>query len=301
MFFWHCPLVLLALNAILPLIELTLASEEAPLQALLHASGGPPPAPPIDNPIAAACENYTFPHVTCVRRYGSVIRGDFLRKVRNVIGDTDTYSSTAMPEDPSFKYVANATFLIFEEERAREILGKTPALEFMFSLTEDAHEAPVYVPLTNELYFSRLHYHYLPQLVVDLNNDPPTLSEKLADPPVYAATGARYRNGLIYFATIGGHEPLWNSYSFRPSIVTLNVTSGKSETLLNNYFGYYFNGIDDLDIDYAGNVWFTDDSNPYPGIQGGLENVSDYLTCRLRSAMSRQYRSSSDQHGGVPL
>lgn len=302
MFSWDCSLSLLVLTGLLPLSVHTLAFEKAPHQAPLHANAneGPPIAPPIDNPISATCRGYDFPHVLCVRRYGSVIRGDFVRKVRNVIGDTDTYSSTSMPEDPSFHHVANATFLIFNEERGREILGKAPALDFMFSLSDDAHEAPVYVPLTNELYLSRLHHHFLPQLVVNLNNDPPTISEKIADPPIYAATGARYRNGLIYYATIGGHEALWN-YSFRPSVVTLNVTSGKSETLLNNYYGYYFNGIDDLDLDDAGNIWFTDDSNPYSAGQKGENNFSDHLPHRLRSTMSRQYRGSSNQHGGVPL
>lgn len=284
MFSWGCSLLLLSLIAILPFSELTLAFENAPLQVPLHASEGPPPAPPFDNPIAAACSGYAFPYVICVRRYGSLIRGDFKRKVRRVRGDTDTYQSTSMPGDPSFKYVANATFLIFDEARGREILGKTPTLDFMFSLESDAHEAPVYVPLTNELYFSRLHHHFLPQLVVDLNNDPPTISEKIAFPPIYAATGARYRNGLIYYATIGGHEALSN-YSFRPSIVTLNVTSGKSETLLNNYYGYYFNGVDDLDIDYAGHIWFTDDSNP--DSRSNIEdcNFSDHLPRRLRSTL----------------
>lgn len=274
MFSWDCSLLLLVLTATLPLIKFSLAFENAPHQAPLHTSEGPPQVPPIDRAIATACNDYAFPHVLCVRRYGAFIYGGFERKVRNVIGDTDTYKSTSMPEDPSFQYVANATFLIFDEERGREILGKTPALEFMFSLDDDAHEAPVYVPLTNELYFSRLHYHFLPQLVVDLNNDPPTLSEKTADPPIYAATGARYRSGLIYYATIGGHGALWN-YSFHPSIVTLNVTSGKSETLLNNYYGYYFNGIDDLDIDNAGHIWFTDDSNSYSGSRLGDYNFSD--------------------------
>lgn len=293
--------MLLALTATLSFSELALTSDQTPHQSPLHANEGPPPAPPIDRPIVAACRDYAFPHVLCVRRYGSVIHGNFERKVHNEdIRNTDTYESTYMPEDSSFEHVASATFLIFDEERGREILGQRPALDFMFSLEDDSHEGPVYVPITNEFYFSRLHHGFLPQLVIDLNDDPPTLSEKIADPPIYAATGARYRNGLIYYATLGGHEALRN-YTFRPGIVTLNVTSGKSETLLNNYYGYYFNGVDDLDIDQAGNIWFTDNSNLYSGCKVEGYNFADYPSHRLRSAMSCQYQSSSNQYGGVPL
>ena len=34
--------------------------------------------------------------------------------------------------------------------------------------------------------------------------------------------------------------------------------TNKSETLLNNYFGYYLNTVDDLVVDAKGDVWFTD-------------------------------------------
>lgn len=55
-------------------------------------------------------------------------------------------------------------------------------------------------------------------------------------------------------SSIGGIEQ-------RPGIATLDPLTNKTETLLNNYFGYYFNTIDDLFVDEKGDVWFTD-----PGI-----------------------------------
>jgi len=39
------------------------------------------------------------------------------------------------------------------------------------------HEAPVYVPGINNLFVGVLEQGYSPQLFVDLNQDPPTLSE----------------------------------------------------------------------------------------------------------------------------
>jgi len=39
---------------------------------------------------------------------------------------------------------------------------------------------------------------------------------------------------------------------------TLDPTTNETVTLLNNYFGYYFNTVDDLVVDKYGDVWFTD-------------------------------------------
>ena len=211
-----------------------------------------PPSPP---PLAVACPGYPFPHVICIHRYGSVIAGAFSRYVLDPYADR--YPAAVLPDDPYFHYVRHARFLAFDAARSRAIFGPAPTLDFMFQISNHTHEAPVYVPETNELYFSRLQHRYLPQLVVNLSATPPTLSERLADPPIYAAAGARYRNGNIIYATLGGDEAL-GGHSFRPGLYALNVTSGKSRVLLDNYYGYYFNSVDDLDIDAHGNIWFTD-------------------------------------------
>ncbi|KAJ8127135.1 hypothetical protein O1611_g6499 [Lasiodiplodia mahajangana] len=209
--------------------------------------------------LAVHCPGYDFPQVVCINRYGSLIRGDFERKVRNVLADGDTYPSTSAPGEPTMAHVSDADFLVWDIEAGLQILGPNPSVEFMFDVGPVSHEAPVYSPATNELYFSRLVNGFLPQLVVDLSHDPPTLSERLAKPPIYAAAGSRYYKGLIYFATIGGNDSL-AGYSFRPGIYTLDPRTGKSNAILNNYYGYYFNSADDLDIDDDGQIWFTDNS-----------------------------------------
>jgi hypothetical protein len=63
------------------------------------------------------------------------------------------------------------------------------------------HEAPVYSPATNKLYFSQLvgpnsPPGFLPQLVIDLNVEPPVFGELLSDPPIYAPNGGTIYNGL---------------------------------------------------------------------------------------------------------
>lgn len=203
------------------------------------------------------CEGYPYPDVVCIHNYGSNMPGSFVRNVRNVIGDADPYGSTSVPDDPSFEELANATFVVWDKTAAPEILGQEPRLDFMFTVDNEPHEAPVYVPTTNELYFTRLLKGYLPQLVVNLTANPPTPSEKVATPPIYAPSGSRYRNGSIIFAA-GGLNDTVDGHSFRPGIFRLDPRTGKSETILNNYYGYYFNMCDDLDIDSDGNIWFTD-------------------------------------------
>lgn len=113
----------------------------------------------------------------------------------------DTYGSTSVPNDTSFGLVAGADFLVFDQERGFDLLGDTPSYEFMFLVNDAVHEAPVYSPVTNKLYFSQLRGTtsppgFLPQLVVNLNEDPPELGELVSDPPIYAPNGGTIHDGL---------------------------------------------------------------------------------------------------------
>jgi hypothetical protein len=87
--------------------------------------------------------------------------------------------------------------------------------------------------------------------------------------PLYLPSGGTFHEGLIYYSCLGGN--ITAGQEFRPGIYTLNATSGKSQSLLNNYFGYYFNGCDDIVVDSRGDVWFTDNCKPFqiPATTGG--------------------------------
>lgn len=81
------------------------------------------------------------------------------------------------------------------------LLGEAASYEFMFLVNDAVHEAPVYSPTTNKLYFSQLKGTtsppgFLPQLVVNLNVEPPELGELVSDPPVYAPNGGTIHDGL---------------------------------------------------------------------------------------------------------
>nr|POE82364.1 gluconolactonase [Quercus suber] len=196
--------------------------------------------------------------VVCVNRYASVMPYHFFRNVETTSEEIG-FGQTAVPNDTSFGLVAGATFLVFDHRRGFEILGERPSYHKVFNLSKAVHEAPVYVPSLNQLFLSQLAppTGYLPQLIVDLNEEPPTLSEFLSDPPVYAPNGGTFHDGLIYWGASGGNNSIGGTEQ-RVGIRTLDPHTNKTKTLLNNYFGYYFNTVDDLFVDKDGSIWFTD-------------------------------------------
>ena len=167
-----------------------------------------------------------------------------------------------MPSDPSFSLLSNATFVVFDQTRAFQYLGSNPSFDFIFQVADVVHEAPVYIPSQNKLYLSQLALDYLPQLVVDLNQDPPSLSEYLPNPPVYAANGGTtYGNGsLILFGASGGNKSIGNPPTEqRPGLRLIDPVTNKSTTILNSYFGSYHNTIDDLAVHpITKHIFFTD-------------------------------------------
>lgn len=107
-----------------------------------------------------------------------------------------------MPNDTSFGLVAGADFLVFDQARGLGLLGDSPSYDYMFFVDDAVHEAPVYSPITNKLYFSQLRGTtsppgFLPQLVVNLNVEPPYLGELVSDPPIYAPNGMYFSDYFI--------------------------------------------------------------------------------------------------------
>ncbi|KAK5091470.1 hypothetical protein LTR05_001653 [Lithohypha guttulata] len=191
-------------------------------------------------------------NVVCVNKYASVLPYHFFRNTSYIPNIFD-FKNTSVPSDPSFQLLSNASFVIFDRARGLEYLGGTPTYDFVFKVSDAVHEAPVYIPSQNKLYLSQLAppAGYLPQLVVDLNVQPPTLSEYLPNPPIYAPNGGTsYANGtLILFAASGGNISIGNPPTEqRVSLRLLDPATNQSTVLLNNYFGSYFNCLDDVAV-----------------------------------------------------
>jgi hypothetical protein len=94
--------------------------------------------------------------------------------------------------------------------------------------------------------------------VIDLNHNPPTLSEFISNPPVYAPNGGTFRDSLITWGASGGNDSIGGTEQ-RVSVRTLDPATNKTNALLNNYFGTYFNTIDDITVHpKTGDIFFID-------------------------------------------
>ena len=89
------------------------------------------------------CTQYHGPEFVCMYRYASLMPPVFQRTVVDDISNPDTFPSTQIPSDSAFQNVANATFLIWDEERAAEVLGPNVTYDFVFTVSKGGHEAPV--------------------------------------------------------------------------------------------------------------------------------------------------------------
>ncbi|KAA8649552.1 hypothetical protein EYZ11_006615 [Aspergillus tanneri] len=205
-----------------------------------------------------SCGSWDAPLVLCINKYASVLPGHFSRAVSTDPSITDSFHTTVVPDDATFASIHNATFLVFDFARAKGILGAHPSFNIMFHTAPVPQEAPVYVPELQRLYVTQVSTGLVKQIVIDVSVSPPTMEYMTGDPPLYAATGSVYHNGLVYYSTTGrnGSDP---AFVTSPGIYTFDPKTNKTEALLNNYFGYFFNGADDLAIERNGDVWFTDD------------------------------------------
>lgn len=207
------------------------------------------------HPVAATC-GPTTANITCVHRYGTVLPPSFHRDADPTVG----YSQTLVPDDPSWSLVANSDFVLFDSVRGLEILGASPKIYHQYlDVLNVIHEAPIYVPGLNKLFVTQDGPPgNLSNLVIDLNVDPPAIDTFITDPPVYQPTGGILHENMIYWAVQGNNVTLPGGVKQRPGVVRVDPFTYKAEWLTNNYFGFFYGGLNDLAVDSVGDVWFTD-------------------------------------------
>ena len=199
-------------------------------------------------------------NVVYVRNYAAVLPVPFSRptSLEKTYNPLDRFSNTTVL-DHSFSLLRDASFVVFDEERGSRVLGPSPTLEDMFTVSDAIHEAPVFVLSLNVIIASTLSQNSLSQILINLTTPHPTLETFLPEPPVYGVNGGRYSNGLIYWAVAGSSATLNDTHIDQaPGIYTLDPLTRKTQPLLNNYFGQKFNGPDDLVLDSHGDIFFTD-------------------------------------------
>ena len=218
--------------------------------------------PGVIEPLVEECGPKTA-NVVCISHYAAVMPSHFGRDALAWERFEEDSIRTMTINDTSFSsLIPTADFIVYDRQRAFEILGDKPTFDFVFNVSNNYHEAPVYAPSQNMIFNSQLKPSgFLPLYVIDLNKDPITLEEIELNPPLYAANDAQFVNGSIYWSVAGSNRSIGNppreqhSGIYKTDPATLETTC-----LLNNYFGYYFNGPNDIAVHNNGDIWFTDTS-----------------------------------------
>ncbi|KAJ5755003.1 hypothetical protein N7533_004546 [Penicillium manginii] len=138
-----------------------------------------------------------------------------------------------------------------------DLIGPSAKLERIQSFEGEpltVHEAPAYVPETNELFFADTQVTgWLWAIEVD------TFQTRKVEtiPPLPNVNGARYHQGRIYLTTNGGSaRGIWS----------LDPRDGTATPVVNNFRGRHLNSPNDVAFDAQSNMWFTDP--PYGWYQG---------------------------------
>ncbi|KAJ9642302.1 hypothetical protein H2199_004682 [Coniosporium tulheliwenetii] len=66
------------------------------------------------------------------------------------------------------------------------------------------------------------------------------------------------KRGLEILGDAPNSRYMFNENGSNLSIATFNTTTNKTTTIVNNYYGFYFNCVNDLVVDSKGDIWFTD-------------------------------------------
>ncbi|KAL4786907.1 hypothetical protein BJX76DRAFT_63971 [Aspergillus varians] len=143
------------------------------------------------------------------------------------------------------------------------ILGQHPEINLLVENESYpfAHEAPVYIPSTGDLFVAgnwKTPTGGQPiQVSRIVNNRNNSYTRELITPDIPNANGAiNYRDGILFCAQ-GTIE--------RPSaLIFMNITPPyNTETLLDNFHGRRFNSLNDLVVHSDGSIWFTDPTYGY--------------------------------------
>ncbi|KAK5733571.1 hypothetical protein LTR17_009559 [Elasticomyces elasticus] len=156
--------------------------------------------------------------------------------------------------------IKQADFIAWDQSFL-DAIGTSAKLERIQSFPDDenhVHEAPVYLPETNELLFSDTH---MTGWLWAVNIDTHETRKIHTNPPLEHVNGGTYHNGYAYLATNGGSTR---------GLFRVNITSGHAECILNKYKGRHLNSPNDLIFDSSSNILFTDP--PYGWHNWGVED-----------------------------
>ncbi|KAL4936703.1 hypothetical protein BDV06DRAFT_88766 [Aspergillus oleicola] len=164
----------------------------------------------------------------------------------------------------------NATFQPFQPG-FNEIITATSKIELLHENTSYpfAHEAPVYIPSTSDLFLVgnyqtpkggapiQISRMFRKNATNTGNRGKNTWSREVITPDVPMANGGiNYRDGILFCAQ--------GTFSQKSALIWMNISAPyNTKTLLDNFHGRRFNSLNDLFIHSDGSIWFTDPTYGY--------------------------------------
>ncbi|KAL4802485.1 hypothetical protein BDV18DRAFT_62132 [Aspergillus unguis] len=124
-----------------------------------------------------------------------------------------------------------------------------------------AHEAPVYIPSTGELFVVGNWQTPTGGKPIEVSRIVPrkngTYVREHIHPDIPNANGAiNYKGGILYCAQ--------GTIERKSALIWMNTTAPyETKVILDNYYGKRFNSLNDLDIASDGAIWFTDPTYGY--------------------------------------
>ncbi|KAL4964279.1 SMP-30/gluconolactonase/LRE family protein [Aspergillus stella-maris] len=164
----------------------------------------------------------------------------------------------------------NATFQTFQPGFS-EIISATSKIELLHENTTYpfAHEAPVYIPSTGDLFLVgnyqtpkggapiQISRMFKNNATSSTGNGQYTYGREIIHPDVPMANGGiNYKDGILFCAQ--------GTFAQKSALIWMNVTAPyNTKVLLDNFHGRRFNSLNDLFIHSDGSIWFTDPTYGY--------------------------------------
>ncbi|KAL4931420.1 SMP-30/gluconolactonase/LRE family protein [Aspergillus undulatus] len=158
---------------------------------------------------------------------------------------------------------ANATFQT-DQPGFNDIITATSKIELLVenATYPFAHEAPVYIPSTGDLFI--VGNYQTPKGGAPIgvsrvykSNSTGQYVRELIHPDVPMANGAtKYKDGILFCAQ--------GTFERKSALIWMNITAPyETKVLLDNFKGRRFNSLNDLFIHSDGSIWFTDPTYGY--------------------------------------
>ncbi|KAK4494173.1 hypothetical protein PRZ48_014471 [Zasmidium cellare] len=138
--------------------------------------------------------------------------------------------------------------LIAYDTEFSNIFGSKPEIQLVQDRTTQndrfAFEAGVWVPERNEVWFASAvsQADVRPGTVYVYNLDSGHIGPLNSSSKVHNPDGGYYFEGKVYFASYPGPA----NETYRGGVISVDVHTLQVETVVNNYFGLHFNGVDDI-------------------------------------------------------